>query len=201
MTGRRLLFLPGGAGNGAFWDPIRSRLTDHETEAFDWPGLGETPADPAVTSYADLVTMVTRRLETVGPSVLVGQSMGGWVATSVAATRPELVTHLVLCVTSAGVDMQALGAVDWRVGARRARPDAPEWSFEYHPPMEDRLAELPHPTLLLWATADAISPLAVGERVHDLIPDSTLVVYESSDHWVVLEQPDDVAARIRAHVA
>ena len=30
---------------------------------------------------------------------------------------------------------------------------------------------------------------------------SDVVTYESTDHWVVLEQPDDVAARIRAHVA
>lgn len=196
-----MLFLPGSSGHGSFWDPIRAELEAAATESLDWPGLGDVPESPDVSSYEDLVELVICRLESRdGPTTLVGQSMGGWVAARVAVERPELVDRLVLAVTSAGVDMAALGAADWRPGARAARPDAPEWSFAVHPPMEEQLAVLPHPVLLLWATADPISPLAVGERLHSLLPTSDLVVYDSDDHWVVLRHVADVASRISAFV-
>ena len=181
-------------------------LPEIESETVDWPGLGDIPADPGVNSYEDLVAGVVARLEhraeRLGqPAVLVGQSMGGWIAARVAIERPELVERLVLAATSAGVDMEALGATDWRPGARRARPDSPEWSFAQHPAMEEELRELPHPVLLVWADADPISPLAVGERLHELLPESELVVFESTDHWVVLEYADEVAARITRFVS
>lgn len=196
-----MLFLPGASGHGSFWDPIRAELGDVFTESLDWPGLGDVPVAPDVSSYEDLVELVINSLEARDrPTTLVGQSMGGWVAARVAVTRPELVDRLVLAVTSAGVDMAALGASDWRPGARAARPDAPEWSFAVHPPMEGQLAALPHPVLLLWASDDPISPLAVGERLQSLLPTSELVVYDSDDHWVVLQHVADVASRIAAFV-
>lgn len=194
-----MLFLPGASGHGSFWDPVRA-LLPQPGETVDWPGLGDVPPSPAITSYADLAQLVIGRLG-AEPTALIGQSMGGWVATRVAIERPELVDRLVLCVTSAGVDLEALGGVDWRPGARAARPDAPEWSFEYHPTMEDELTQLEIPTLLLWADADPISPLAVGERIHELLPRSELIVYSSTEHWFVHEHTDDVARRIQDFVA
>jgi pimeloyl-ACP methyl ester carboxylesterase len=201
-----MLFLPGASGHGSFWDPIRSRLSNIDSDAVDWPGLGDIPADPAVNSYEDLVARTIEQLDERAallghPTVVVGQSMGGWIAARAAVERPELVDRLVLIVTSAGVDMEALGAADWRPGARQARPDAPEWSFARHPPMEEQLRELPHPVLLIWADADPISPLAVGERLHSLLPNSELVVFESTDHWVAVEYADEVAARIASFVS
>lgn len=194
-----MLFLPGSSGHGSFWDPVRERLDGIDSEAVDWPGLGDVPADPSVTSYEDLVARIIAQLERDfdGPTALVGQSMGGWVAARVAIERPDLVDRLVLAVTSAGVDMEALGATDWRPGARVARPDSPEWSFAAHPPMEDQLAALDVPVLLLWADGDPISPLAVGQRLHELLANSELVVYQSDDHWVVVEYADDVAERLQ----
>ena len=195
-----MLFLPGASGHGSFWDPVRA-LIETPSTTLDWPGLGDVPASDEINSYADLVRLVTGHLDRSGPTALIGQSMGGWVAARIAIERPDLVTHLVLCATSAGVDVEALGAIDWRPGARAARPNSPEWSFEHHPPMEDDLATLDIATLLLWADADPISPLAVGQRIDELLPRSELVVYPSTEHWFVHEHVDDVADRIRDHVA
>lgn len=72
----------------------------------------------------------------------------------------------------------------------------PMRSTAVHEPIERDLAQLAMPVLLLWADADAISPLAVGQRLDGLLLHSELVVYESTDHWVVLEHAIDVARRI-----
>lgn len=193
-----LVFLPGSSGRGDFWDPVRAELTDLQTVALDWPGLGGVPARSSVNGYDDLVTLVRSQLEV--PTMLIGQSMGGYVAIRVALSAPELVSHLVLAVTSAGVNMQALGARDWRPGARLARPDDPEWMHAPLPDLTDALPKIDVPVLLLWADRDEISPLSVGERLVELIPNSALVVYRSSDHWVVREHGSDVARRIRHHL-
>lgn len=189
-----MLFLPGMAGLGSFWDPVRAHLPNWTTSALDWPGLGGTAPDPAVHGYDDLVDRVVARLEQ--PSVLVAQSMGGYVAALTAIRHPELVSHLVLAATSAGLPMTELGAEDWRPGSRHAHPDAPEWAFAMQPDLSGPLASIAAPTLLLWADRDPISPLPVGERLQQLLPHSHLVSYHSDDHWVVHHHAADVAARI-----
>lgn len=189
-----LVFLPGMSGLGSFWDPVRERLGDWPTWSIDWPGLGGTAADPAVDGYDDLADLVLERLS--GASVLVGQSMGGYVAVLAALRAPELVSHLVLAVTSAGVDMGALGATDWRAEAQSAHHGTPPWAFAAQPDRSAELATIDVPTVLLWADRDPISPLAVGHRLAELMPNAHLVVYRSDDHWVVRHHADDVARRI-----
>lgn len=165
---------------------------------FDWPGFGDVPADAdkELGCYDDLATLVIERLE--GPTVLVGQSMGGVVATMVAKRRPDLVSHLVLAATSGGVDLSSLGAVDWRPSSRAANPTNPSWMWDERPDMTDTLSSLTVPVLLVWATDDPISPLSVGEYLNNLIPQARLVVFECDDHWVARIHGDDVANEIHA---
>ena len=65
---------------------------------FDWTGHGESggafEAATISTWRADALDVLDRRVE--GPAVLVGSSMGGWVATLAALARPEHVAALVL---------------------------------------------------------------------------------------------------------
>ncbi len=54
---------------------------------------------------------------------------------------------------------------------------------------EEFSAEVPAiraPALLLWGRNDTETPIAAGERVHELIPGSDLVVLEGSDHFPFL---------------
>ncbi len=187
-----LVFLPGSSGHGSFWDPIRQRLDDCASVALDWPGLGGNPPRPEVRSFDDLVGWTIEQIE--GSSVLVGQSMGGFVAMKIAIERPDLVTHLVMAVTSAGVDRERLGLEDWRL--RPGAGDAP-WVADRQDPLDDQIPGVQVPSLLLWADEDPISPLPLAHRLEELLPDATLTVYPSDDHWVVLEHVADVADRIR----
>jgi poly(3-hydroxyoctanoate) depolymerase len=187
-------FLPGASGEGSFWEPVQTALGADDAVLFDWPGFGPVPGDPTVAGYDDLASLVIERL--TGPTVLVAQSMGGVVAVKVVQRRPDLVSHLVLAVTSGGIDLTPFTDHDWRIGSRAANPNNPPWMWEPTDDLSPVLAALPIKTLLLWATDDEISPLAVGQHLATLIPRSRLVAFPSDDHWVARIHADEVADAI-----
>ncbi len=187
-----LVFLPGSSGHGSFWDPIRDRLGECSSRALDWPGLGGNPPLPEVRGFDDLVGWTIEQIP--APSALIGQSMGGFVAMRIAIERPDLVTHLVMSVTSAGVDRERLGLGEWRL--RPQEGDAP-WVADPQAPLDELIPGVRVPTLLLWADDDPISPLPLAHRLQELLANAALTVYPSDNHWVVLEHVADVADQIR----
>jgi pimeloyl-ACP methyl ester carboxylesterase len=56
------------------------------------------------------------------------------------------------------------------------------------------------PTLLVWATADVLSPLTVARRLAELIPDAALATIASDDHMFAAVHAAEVAELVRAHV-
>jgi sigma-B regulation protein RsbQ len=62
------------------------------------------------------------------------------------------------------------------------------------------LARVTTPSLVLQCTNDAIAPVAVGEYVHRVLPDSTLVLLEATGHCPNLSAPAETAAAISAFV-
>ena len=197
----KLLFLPGASGNIEFWKPVAAHLRHPGARTFvGWPGFGSVPPDPAVQGVSDLVARVVR--EITGPVDLLAQSMGGVIAVRAALERRALVRHLVLSVTSGGVDMAALGAAeDWRREHVRRNPTAPRWFVDEREDLTERLPEIDVPVLLLWGDADPISPVAVGRRLAALFPRAELVVVPGGTHDLVLERAAEIAPRIEAHLA
>jgi pimeloyl-ACP methyl ester carboxylesterase len=126
--------------------------------------------------------------------------MGGVVAMRAAQQRPESVSALVLTATSGGIDLAPFGVEDWRPDYRATHPKAPAWVYERGPDLSTALATLDIPTLLIWGTADPISPLAVGRHLAGLLPRASLVEIESDDHWVARIHADTVATAITRHV-
>jgi pimeloyl-ACP methyl ester carboxylesterase len=163
-----------------------------------WPGFGGAPADPAVASLDDLVTRVVDQM--TGPVDLLAQSMGGVVAVLAALRRPDLVRHLVLSVTSGGVDVAGLGAVDWRPLLLAQTPLLPRWFIDERRDLTPRLGEIRVPVLLLWGDADPFSPVAVGRRLADLFPAAELLVVKGGSHDLVAERADEIAPHIDRHL-
>lgn len=102
-----------GAGPGVMWlGGFRSDRTGTKAEAlmrwaaaegraalrFDYSGHGASPGrfeDGSIDRWrADALAMLDA--ETAGPQVLVGSSMGGWIALLCAIARPERIAGLVL---------------------------------------------------------------------------------------------------------
>jgi pimeloyl-ACP methyl ester carboxylesterase len=197
MTGqaKELLFLPGASGNSDFWRPVSERLRHPAARRFiGYPGLGGVPAERDVTCFDDLLTRVTRAM--TGPVELIAQSMGGVIALLAALEKPELVRRLVLSVTSGGIDLSRFGAADWRAQFKAKNPNAPPWFSDDRSELSARLGEIRAPVLLLWGDADPISPVAVGERLAELLPSSELVVLAGGTHDLGFERADEVALLI-----
>jgi pimeloyl-ACP methyl ester carboxylesterase len=196
----RLLFLPGAGADPLFWQPLGKLLPEEwEKQYFGWPGIGHQPHKPGIQSFADIVKMVEDSLGDE-PVDLLAQSMGGAVALRVAMNHPKKIRRLVLAVTAGGIDVAALGASDWRPAYRQEYPQASSWIMEARPSYEDELHKVVHPTLLLWGEQDPISPVAVGQRLSELLPHATLHVIPRGDHAFVHDRPSEISSLIQRHL-
>lgn len=99
-----LLFLHGVGGSHAVWDRQLPHFAacGHRVAAWDQPGYG---GRPLVEPYdlERIAEALRQEIESLGggPAVLVGHSMGGFVAQEGYARFPQLIRALVLCFTSA----------------------------------------------------------------------------------------------------
>jgi len=193
----KTLFLPGAGGSASFWRPVADRL-GIEGQFFSWPGLGNEPPDPAVTSLDDLVAMVIEQID--GPVNLVAQSMGGVVAIRAALAKPQFIQKLVLAVTSGGLPLADLGASDWRDDYYRSFPSAARWMSTPGVDLSEEIKTIRAPALLLWGDSDPISPVAVGERLGRLLRQSELHVIAGAGHDLAQTHVPVVAPLIGAHL-
>jgi pimeloyl-ACP methyl ester carboxylesterase len=194
----KTLFLPGAGASASFWKPIAD-LAGLDGAFFAWPGLGNEPATPDVNGIDDLVAMVLDHMDE--PVNIVAQSMGGLVAVKAALVVPEKLSRLVLAVTSAGVPVADLGGSNWQSDYYRAYPHAAQWIGEASEDLSDQIMSIEAPTLLLWGDSDPISPVAVGERLLSLLPNTNLHVVRGGDHDLAQTHTPAVANLIKRHFA
>lgn len=193
------LFLPGAGGSALFWQPVIERLpANWVCQSLSWPGLGAEPHDGDVAGIDDLVELVLDRISS--PVDLIAQSMGGVVAIKVALRLPAKVRRLVLTATSGGLPVTDLGGADWRPQYRKDFPLAVSWITDHREDLSSSLSAIDAPTLLLWAEHDEISPLAVGERLVEALPNSKLLCIRGGQHDFAVTHPSEVAKLIYRHL-
>ncbi|MDH3035534.1 alpha/beta fold hydrolase [Streptomyces griseoincarnatus] len=93
-------YVHGLGGSSLNWSPLMALLEDAvDSEAVDLPGFGDSPppddGDYSITAHARAVIRCLEASDR-GPVHLFGNSLGGAVATRVAAVRPDLVRTLTL---------------------------------------------------------------------------------------------------------
>jgi len=198
MLSTSITLIPGAAGLASFWDPIRERLpSDWQQQRIDLPGFGPVPARPDISSYEQLVDHIASGIAV--PSVVAGQSMGGFLSLQLALRHPALVTHLVLIVAAGGVDMARHGALDWRALDQTNRTN-PAWTYSPVPDLTPELGSIQIPVLLIWATRDPLSPLGVAQQLEADLPNARLLTFDTDDHWVARRFPGETALAIRDFV-
>ena len=96
-AGPRVVFVHGLFGQGKNWTTIAKGLAeDHRVTLLDLPNHGHSPWTDRI-DYVDMAGLVAAELASYGePVTLVGHSMGGKVAMTLALRRPELLRALVV---------------------------------------------------------------------------------------------------------
>lgn len=121
-----LLLIHGAGGHRLSWPPQARRLAGLDVYAVDLPGHGESGGRPETTisGYAERVLDWLRSLD-VPPLIVVGHSMGGAIALTLALRRPGRVAGLALIATSGRLRVAGQILTD---SASRARfPAAVDW--------------------------------------------------------------------------
>ncbi len=194
-----LVFFPGAGGRVAHLRPIAERLAHRRTAMLcEYPGLGGVPPDPRLQTLDDLQHHLLASLPEQFD--LVTMSMGGVLALRIALDHPERVRKLVLMATSGGVDVAALGGIDWRDSFRLVQPNVPSWFLDDRTDVTHQLGRIAHPTLLIYGDADLIAPPTVGHLLQQNLQNAEIEVLADATHDLEIDYPDLIASMIEAHL-
>lgn len=225
--GPDLVLIHGFGDQGAAWLPVAEALaTDHRVVIVDLPGHGRS-APPQSADFAGMQAGLREALDeaVTGPAVLVGNSMGGWLALAEALERPDRVARVVP-VNAAGLehdvprdllvpqDTDALQGKIEKMGFSMAVPGfmlrsvlaAQDTDFllslydglEPGPYLDERLAALDVPADLIWGDRDGFFPVAYAERMQQLIPGSSLQRLDGCSHAPQVDCAEALAEALRA---
>jgi pimeloyl-ACP methyl ester carboxylesterase len=177
------------------------------------PGCDESPPSEAVATLFDQADLIADFITEIvgGPTILVGHSYGGRVASWVAIRHPDLVGRLVLSAPATleskpgGPPPAERGTYEppRAVFGDREVPFGREelerigrgarHMFGYMPSSPDRptaldaLATISSPTLLLWAEKDEVLSQENGPEVFAAaIPDARVHVFDDAPHLLTL---------------
>ncbi|HEX7125262.1 MAG TPA: alpha/beta fold hydrolase [Thermodesulfobacteriota bacterium] len=228
-----LVCIHGAGGAAAMWPQVHVAFRDERAVyALDLPGHGRSaPLDGRITldRYADTVTGF---LDAVGieRAVVVGHSMGGGIALSLALEAPGRVAGLVLVGTGA-----KLGVAPETMDLLERDPDAAVeriCRLAYGPAASEamlaraiaemrktpsevlradfracqtfdvrgRLGEIGIPALVLVGEADVLTPPRFAAFLADHIAGAALVVVPGVGHMLPVEAPGAFASAVRPFV-
>jgi pimeloyl-ACP methyl ester carboxylesterase len=190
-SGAPIVFLHGMGTSAATWNRCMELLEDRFTViAPDLLGHGDSPVpdDPAEytrdRTLADVDDIVAELGE---PPVLVGHSLGGYLALAYAATRPDAARGIVVLNTGPGYRDDAKRE-EWNDRSRRNahRFGVPEqattMNLQADSVVMDRLAEMTTPTLVLAGGDDRAEYTGAGQYLERKMPNARLVVVDGGGH-------------------
>jgi pimeloyl-ACP methyl ester carboxylesterase len=187
--------------------------------AFDLPGFGASPDPPAAWGAKDYAALLAAALVDLDrPQVVLGHSFGGRVAISLAASRPELVSGLVLTGVPMLRKKSAGASSPWRFraarwGSRHGFVSASRMEKLRHrygsddyrnargimrsvlvrvvnESYEEDLARIKCPVELIWGANDTAAPVAVAREASELLQHAKLEVIPGGGHMTPLSSPD-----------
>ncbi len=203
--------------------PLLSR--EYLVYAPDLPGFGKTPLAPEGTNVSTHILYLERFLDALGypRAILVGNSLGGWIATRLAVEHPERVERLFL-LNSAGLRREGMNspyAVD-HAAARRMlehtlgfslpvpkfmldevvrNSQTPAYagfmnSYDPREELDGVLVDVRVPTTIIWGERDRLLPIISARDLHNGIASSDMVLLPRVGHMPQIQAPAKVARLI-----
>jgi pimeloyl-ACP methyl ester carboxylesterase len=197
----RVVALHGWGRTGADFTGLLAGL---DAVAIYLPGFGPAAAPDAVWGTDDYARLVAEAIEPLGPVVVVGHSFGGRIAVRLAASRPGLVSGLVLTgaplvrlapVSKPKLSYRIAKALN-RIGlipdsvleARRKKAGSADYNAAQgimrdimvktvNENYDDDLAGITAPTWMVWGENDTAAPTAAGKVASERIRGA---------HWTVV---------------
>ena len=225
--GPAVVLVHGLGGDRHAWDDTAAKLAKtHTVIAVDLPGHGAAPAEehPDADRIARAIA-ATVRAEKAAPAVIVGHSLGGFIAAHVPVVEPEVARALVL--VDIGIDGLWTGDEVAEMKGRLAKDrdgTLRAWFGAISQPAQlERLLvglrklsnatlggymELMHaqptagkkltlPTLLMASRLiEAIGPLGFGD-----VKDLEVVRFDASKHWLFWDEPQKFDATLAQFLA
>lgn len=206
-SGPPIVFIHGIGSTAATWAAVADRLSSAFTCArFDLLGHGDSPVPEAPEEYTrdraldDIDELVA---ELGGHAVLVGHSLGGYLALAHAATRPGMARGIVVLNTGPGFrDPDKREA--WNERSRRnahrfgVPVQAAELNLQEDSVVMERLGEMTVPTLVLAGTADRPEYSGAGQYLERKMPDARFVAIQGGEHAMHEDShADEIADLIR----
>lgn len=221
-----LVFIHGSGDSGRVWRLQTEYFDTRPTIALDLPGHGERldtlPAEVTVQMYAHAAhTVMTQELHLHKP-IIIGHSLGGAIALTLALDYKNDIGGLVLIGTGARLRILPTILADAKNAPEQARSALAKLGIaatttpavaqamlaEQHIPgptilhrdlaacdvfdVIQRLYEVSVPTLIMCGVEDQLTPVKYSQYLHKHIQKSTLLLIPNAGHYVLREQPQAI---------
>jgi len=220
-SGPPLLLVHGLSGSGRWWrhnvGPLSAQYTVHVIELVGYGGNRATRPmgiQDAAEALRDFIALLPE-----GKAHIIGHSMGGHIATILAAEFPARVNRLVLAAASGLVRSNVLqmalklpvaghySPVDFlptlAMDALRAGPLNLYLSTRdiLRLDTSDFAPKIQADTLLIFGTRDNLVPVALGQTLNTLIPKSRLETLEGAGHVLMWDRAETFNRLVLAFLA
>lgn len=204
-----IVFIHGLGTSAHSWDACAEALADrYPTIAIDLPGHGDSPCpddnpeaftrDAALADIDDVLAGVD------GQAILVGHSLGGYLALAHAATRPNVARGVVAINTGPGF-RDPEKREGWNNRSRKnahrfgVSERVTDLNLQHDSIVMDRLASMTTPTIVLAGGDDRPEYQGSGQYLERKMPDARLVVLDGGGHSMhedthAIEVADVIAA-------
>ncbi len=227
-----LVLIHGAGGNHMLWPAPFHRLARRAVYALDLPGHGRSsgPGRQQIEEYAaDLVAFLDALA--IERAVLVGHSMGGAIAQTVALSAPGRVAALALVATGARLRVAPALIEGLSQAPQQTVETIMQWAWGPGAPPEmieqgrqtmlkagadvllgdflacdrfdlrEQIGQISAPTLVLTGSEDRMTPPRLGQSLAESIPAARFQLVEGAGHMLMLERPAETAQAIGAFLA
>lgn len=219
-----VILIHGAGGSHLIWPAALRRLPNATIYALDLPGHGRSPGKgyASIEAYAEEVIQFIETLA-LDRVVLVGHSMGGAIAQTIAVRQLPAVSALVLMGTGAKLRVspaildqiipnfeQAVTTINQFAWAATALPEmvkrGRDLLAETDPAVmhddftacnqfdiRSQLAQIKVPTLVIAGSADNLTPPKYGRFLADHVSQAQFELLDGAGHMMMVEKPGEVA--------